>query len=123
VRRVHAVLALLAAAAFAGADPVRALTAEGREFVEILKKLETVHCEKRRLRREIALAEVEGRPAEAKALREKFDALDRNPRTARLQRRLAELEKRLSDGRGGVRDREDLDAISLQHRLAFYRCE
>lgn|GEM_PF-1556548 len=111
------------ALALAAAAPARALSPEGREFVEILKKLEPVHCERMKLRRAIALAQAEGRAAEAKALGAKFAALGRDPETARLERRLAELEKRISDGKGGVRDPEDLDAISLQRRSAFYRCE
>lgn len=114
---------LLAALGVAPAAQLGALTPEGREFVEILKKLEPVHCEKRKLRRAIVFAEAEGRMAEAKALRAKLAALGREPQTARLEHRLAELEKRISDGRGGVRDPQDLEAISRQNRLAFYRCE
>jgi len=40
-----------------------------------------------------------------------------------LDKVLAELEKRISDGKGGARDPQDLDAISFQQRQAFYRCE
>lgn len=109
--------------ALAAAAPARALSPEGREFVEILRKLEPVHCERMKLRRAIALAQAEGRAAEARALGAKFEALGREPETARLERRLAELEKRISDGKGGARDPEDLDAISLQRRSTFYRCE
>lgn len=116
-------IALLAVLLACAGMPARALSPEGREFVEILKKLEPVHCEKRKLRRAVALAEAEGRAAEARALRERLAAIGREPETARLERRLAELEKRLSDGKGGVRDPRDLDAISFQNRLAFYRCE
>lgn len=110
------VLALVAA-------PALALTPEGEEFLEIMKKLEPVHCEKRKLRREIALAEVERRDAEAKAGRAKFAAINRDKEVARLEKRLAALERRISDGKGGARDPEDLQAISRQQREAFYRCE
>lgn len=103
--------------------PALAATPEGREFLAIARQLEPVHCEKRKLRREIAVAEVERRHAAAQAVRARFDALSRKPETARLERRLAQLERRLSDGKGGVRDAEDLRAISLQQRQAFYRCE
>ena len=39
------------------------LSPEAREFMDITAKLEPVQCEKRRLRREIALAEVEKKDA------------------------------------------------------------
>jgi hypothetical protein len=96
-----------------------ALTPDAREFMSITKELEPVQCEKRRLRREIAFAEAEGRSADLKALRGKFAALNRNPKTAKLERRLAELERRLVRSS----DPEDLPAISLQQREAFYRCD
>lgn len=115
--RIAALLAALAAA------PVFALTPAAKEFIEIARQLEPVHCEKRRLRRAIVLAEVERRVAEANELRARFAALDREPRTAKLEKRLAELEQRISDGRGGVRDPQDLEAISAQQRRAFYDCE
>jgi len=111
-------LALLAAA-----PPAPAMTPEGKEFVEISRKLETVQCEKRKLRREIALAEVEQRRSDAEALRKRFTALGAEPQTARLEKRLGALERRISDGKGGVRDPEDLQAISDQQRAAFYRCD
>jgi len=103
--------------------PASAMTPEGREFLEIARRLEPVHCDKRKLRREIALAEAERRHDAAQAARARFDALGRKPETARLEARLAQLERRISDGKGGVRDPEDLEAISLQQRQAFYRCE
>ncbi len=56
-------------------------------------------------------------------LRAREGELNRDKETARLEQRLAELEKRMSDGKGGMRDPQDLDAISLQQRQAFYRCE
>jgi hypothetical protein len=116
-------LRFLAATLLLLAPPAPALTPAGQEFVEVLKKLEPVHCEKRKLRRAIVLAEAENRQSEARELRARFDALNRDRRTAQLEKRLAELEKLVSDGRGGARDPQDLDAISFQNRIAFYRCD
>ena len=96
-----------------------ALSPHAKEFMEISKTLEPVQCEKRKLRREIALAEAEQRDADVRALRRKFAGLDADAKTARLEKRLAELEPRVS--RSG--DPEDLPAISLQQREAFYRCD
>ena len=93
------------------------LSPEAREFIELTSKLEPVQCEKRRLRREIALAEVEKK--DAREPRKRFAALDRDPKTARLEKRLAELEPRLRKSA----DPEDLPAISRQQVEAFYRCE
>jgi hypothetical protein len=115
--RIAALCLLLAAA------PAWGLTPEAKEFLEITKKLEPVQCEKRKLRREIALAEIERRAADAKKLRRRFVELDRHPDVARLEKRLAELEPRILDGKGRARHPEDLDAISFQHREAFYRCD
>lgn len=99
--------------------PAFGLSREAREFMKITEDLEPVQCEKRKLRRAIALAEIERRDAEARALRERFAALDRDPRTARLERRLGELEPRLEQSS----DPEDLRAINRQRVEAFYRCE
>jgi len=55
-------------------------------------------------RREIALAEIERR-------------------TARLEARLGELGRRITDGKGATFDPEDLEAITMQQRGACYRCE
>ena len=95
----------------------RALSAEAEEFIAISKQLEPVQCERQRLRREIALAEIERR--DAKELRARFSQLDREPKSARLEKRLAELEPRLMK----ANDTEVLAAISRQRREAFYRCE
>ncbi|HTL26671.1 MAG TPA: hypothetical protein VL280_08655 [Burkholderiales bacterium] len=103
--------------------PAAAMTPEGREFVDILKQLEQVHCEKRKLRREIAFAEAEKRTSDAKDLRARFAKLDSEPKTARLEKRLAQLEPRINTSQGVPRDPEDLDVISKQRRDAFYRCE
>jgi hypothetical protein len=97
--------------------PAVALTPAAQEFIAISKELEPVQCEKRRLRREIALAEIERR--DASELRKRFAALDRDRRTAKLEKRLAELEPRLSRSS----DPEDLPAISRQNTEAFYRCQ
>src|SRR5262245_52546539 len=99
------------------AQPCWALSREAQEFIDISKKLEPLQCEKRKLRREIALAQVESR--DSSALRERFTALDRDPRTAKLEKRLGELEPRIKRSA----DPEDLTAISRQNTEAFYRCE
>ncbi len=97
--------------------PAFALSPAAEEFMRLAKALEPVHCEKRKLRREIALAEAQRQ--DAKALKDKFAALDRDPKTAKLEKRLAQLEPRVSKSA----DPQDLAAISSQHREAFYRCE
>jgi hypothetical protein len=101
------------------AVPAFALSPAAEEFMAISKELEPLQCEKRRLRREIAFAEAERRDQDVRVLRKKFAALDADPKTAKLEKRLAELEPRVK----GSRDPEDLAAISLQQREAFYRCE
>jgi hypothetical protein len=103
--------------------PALAITPQAKEFIEITAKLEPVQCEKRKLRRAIVLAEVEGRAADLNQLRARFAQINADPETARLEKRLAVLEARVLDGRGRPRNPEDLDAISLQQRQAFYRCE
>jgi hypothetical protein len=102
---------------------VIALSPEAKEWLAIQAKLEPVQCEKRQLRRQIVLAEAENRAADAKKLRARADALSRDKEIARLEKRLAVLEARLLDSQGRPRNAEDLDAISLQQREAFYRCE
>jgi len=103
--------------------PALALTPAAQEFLDVSAKLEPVQCEKRKLRRAIVLAGVEGRAADLKRLRARFAAINADPETARLEKRLAVLEARVLDSRGRPRNPEDLDAISLQQRQAFYRCE
>ena len=95
----------------------QALSSEAREFIAISKELEPVQCEKRKLRREMVLAEAEHR--ETKELRQRFARLNRDPATARREKRLAELEPRLRHSS----DAEDLEAISRASREAFYRCD
>ena len=103
--------------------PALALTPAAEEFLRITQQLEPVQCEKRKLRRALVLAEVDGRAAEAKRVRARIAELNADPVTAKLERRLAVLEARVLDGQGRPRHPEDLDAISLQQREAFYRCE
>ena len=109
-------LVLLAALALVNLEAL-ALSPAAREFMDITRQLEPVQCEKRKLRREIALAEAQR--LDTKALRARFGALDRDPSTARLEKRLAQLQPRVSKSS----DPEDLEAISHQQREAFYRCE
>jgi hypothetical protein len=104
---------------FLSPSPAWALSAAAQEFMQISRELEPVQCEKRRLRRAIALAEVERRDADIKTLRARFSQLDRDPKNAKLEKRLAQLEPRVKSSS----DPEDLAAISLQQREAFYRCE
>ena len=103
--------------------PALAITPEAQEFIDVSAKLEPVQCEKRKLRRAIVLAGVEGRAADRRKLRERFEQINADPQTARLEKRLAVLEGRVLDSRGRPRHPEDLDAISLQQRQAFYRCD
>jgi hypothetical protein len=112
-RRTAIIVLLLAAAA----PPCWALSREAQEFIDIARTLEPLQCERRKLRREIALAEAERR--DSSALRQRFSALDRDPKSAKLEKRLAELEPRVKSSR----DPEDLEAIHRQHREAFYRCD
>ncbi|HUQ24690.1 MAG TPA: hypothetical protein VM140_03395 [Burkholderiales bacterium] len=93
------------------------LSPEAREFMDVTAKLETVQCEKRKLRREIALAEIEKK--DSRDLRKRFTALDRDPDTARLEKRLAQLQPRVARSA----DPEDLQAINRQRVEAFYRCD
>ena len=99
--------------------PAHALTSAAQEFMAISKELEPVQCEKRRLRRQIALAEIERRQDDMKKLRARFAAIDRDRKVTTLERRLAELQPQVS----GSSDPDDLRAISLQQREAFYRCD
>lgn len=85
--------------------------------MRITSELEPVQCEKRKLRREIALARAEQRSSAP--LEKRFAELNRDPKTARLEKRLAQLEPRVSKSP----DPEDLAAVSRQQREAFYRCE
>jgi hypothetical protein len=99
--------------------PAHALSPAAKEFMSITKELEPVQCQKRQLRREMARAEIEQRDADVKALQVRFAALDKDKKVAKLERRLAELQPQVSRSS----DPEDLGAISLQQREAFYRCD
>jgi hypothetical protein len=107
----------------AAAWPAVALSPAAKEFMQVSRQLEPVQCDKRRLRREIALAQAEGRDADAKQLAAKFDRLNRDPQVARQEKRLEDLRRQMVDAKGAPRDAEDLDAISRQQREAFYRCD
>ena len=109
----------LLAAALLIQSPAFALSDAAREFMDISAKLEPVQCEKRKLRREIALAQAEKRAADVKTLRARFAAINRDATTARLEKRLAQLEPVLERSS----DAEDLSAINMQRREAFYRCD
>jgi hypothetical protein len=111
---IHALLFVLAMPL-----PAHALTSAAQEFMAISKELEPVQCEKRRLRRQLALAEIEQRHDDMKKLRARFVAIDSDKQVTRLERRLAELQPQVS----GSSDPDDLRAISLQQREAFYRCD
>lgn len=112
----------LVAALLLASAPALAISPDAQEFLELSKKLEPVQCEKRKLRRQIALAEVEKDHAKARQLRSRFDALNRDKETERMEKRLAVLEPRILDSQGKPRRAEDLDAVSLERRQAFYRC-
>jgi hypothetical protein len=116
-------LGLAALTLLLAVTPAAGMTPEGREFLDILKQLEPVHCEKRKLRREIALAEAEQRSSDAKQLRGRFAKLDAEPKTAKLEKRLGQLEPRINSSQGVPRDPQDLEVISKHRRDAFYRCE
>ena len=107
--------AVLAAVLFLNVE-AWALSPEAQEFMNINHQLEAVQCEKRKLRREIALAEIEKR--DSTPLRKRFAALNRDAKTARLEKRLAELERRLVKSS----DPGDLPAVNRVRVEAFYRC-
>jgi hypothetical protein len=92
-----------------------ALSPAAQEFMQITKELEPMQCQKRQLRRQIVMADAEQRAADSRKLREDFARLDRDPKTSKLEKRLAELEKRITQ--------DDLPEINRQHVEAFYRCE
>ncbi len=113
---------LFVAALLLTAGPALAISPEAKEFLEISKKLEPVQCEKRKLRRGMAIAEVERDTEKLQSMRTRYEELNRDKAAAQLEKRLAQLEPRIVDKDGKVRRPEDLDAVSLQRREAFYRC-
>lgn len=106
-----------------GAAPARAATPQAEAFMTAVEALAPVSCERRRLRRELAVARVERDAARERALRERFEEIARDPQTARLDERVGELRRRLVDASGRVRDPEDLRAIGAQQRELSARCE
>jgi hypothetical protein len=92
-----------------------ALSPAAEEFMRVTKELEPMQCQKRQLRRQIVLADAEQRSADSRKLREDFARLDRDPKTSKLEKRLAELQKSIN--------KDDLPEINRQHVEAFYRCE
>jgi len=83
--------------------------------LDIMKTLEPMQCKKRQLRRQIVMAEAEKRDEDARKLRDDFARLDRDPKTSKLERRLAELQPRIT--------KDDLPEINRKNVEAFYRCE
>jgi hypothetical protein len=115
-------LRLLLAVLLLAAGPALAISPEAQEFLEISKKLEPMQCEKRKLRRGIAIADVERDAEKSQALRARYEELNRDKSAAKLEKRLSQLEPRIVDKDGKARRPEDLDAVNLQRREAFYRC-
>ena len=84
----------------------------------ISKELEPVQCEKRQLRRKIALAEAERRDDDARR------RARGSPRSTTTRRPRGWRSAWPSSSRAWKSsDPEDLQAISLQQSEAFYRCE
>jgi len=108
VRRLILLLAFIPFSAFA-------LSQDAKEFLDIMKTLEPMQCKKRQLRRQIVMAEAEKRDEDARKLRADFGRLDRDPKTSKLERRLAELQPRIT--------KDDLPEINRKNVEAFYRCE
>jgi hypothetical protein len=108
---------LALSAVLLAAMPAHALSGVAREFMQIAAQLEPVLCEKRKLRREIAIADEEKK--DARELLRRFESLERDPKNLRLERRLADLQPLLARSS----DPEDLEAIDRHRRQAFYRCE
>jgi len=108
VRRLLLLLAFIPFSAFA-------LSQDAKEFLDIMKTLEPMQCKKRQLRRQIVMAEAEKRDEDARKLRADFGRLDRDPKTSKLERRLAELQPRIT--------KDDLPEINRKNVEAFYRCE
>ena len=117
MRLLAAGLALIMAA------PALAISPEAKEFIEISRKLEPNRCEKAKLTRELAVAEVERNAERIQALRAAYAKIDRDREAAAMERKLRRLEPLILDRDGKARRPEDLDAISLARREAFYRCK
>jgi hypothetical protein len=105
------------------AFPARAITPAAEEFMAIVAKLEPVLCEKRKLRREIVIAQTDNDAKRVAELRARYADIERQPQTAKLEQRLGELQKRITGADGRIRDPDDFRAITDQQRMAYYRCE
>jgi len=112
-------LSLLALAAV----PARAVTPDAEAFMAAVQKLAPVLCERRKLRRELVMARVEQDAARERRLRERLQAIARDPETARLDERIEQLHRGLLDSNGRVRDPDDLRVLSAQQLELFARCE
>jgi hypothetical protein len=108
VKQALLLLLLLSPEAFA-------LSPEAKEFISIARQIEPMQCKKRQLRRQIVLADAEQRGEDARKLRADFAKLDRDPKTSKLEKRLAELQPRIT--------KDDLPEVNRQNVEAFYRCE
>jgi hypothetical protein len=108
-----------AAFLLAMALPAQALTPAAKEFLDLSRKLEPAHCEKRQLRRQMALAVAENRGDDRRKLERRMAEINRDPSVEKMEKRLAALEPIVSKSS----DPEDLQKISLQQREAFYRCD
>jgi hypothetical protein len=103
--------------------PAHAVTPAAMEFMAIVTKLEPVLCEKRKLRREILIAQTDHDAKRVAELRARYADIERRPETAKLEQRLGELQKRITDADGRIRDPDDFAAITAQQREAYARCE
>lgn len=123
IRAAGGMRVLAFCAAMCAALPAAALTPAAAEFIALVKKLEPVLCQKTKLRHEILVAQTEQDTQHAAQLRARYAALERDPQTARLEKRLAELQELITDEQGRIRDSSDLEAISAQQREAYARCQ
>lgn len=105
------------------APPARAVTPDAEAFMAAVQKLAPVLCERRNLRRELTIARFEQDAARERRLRERLQAIARDPETARLDRRIDRLHRGLVDSNGRMRDPDDLRALSAQQLALFARCE
>ena len=96
-----------------------ALSPAAREFMDISRTLEPVQCEKRQLRRQMALAEAERRDADIQSLRQKFARLNRDPKTAKLESAWPSS-SRCSSARATPRTCRRSASSGAR---AFYRCD
>jgi hypothetical protein len=105
------------------ATPARAVTPAAEEFMAIVAKLEPVLCEKRKLRRDLLIAQTGHDDKRVAELRARYADIERRPETAKLEERLGELQKRITGADGRIRDPDDFAAITAQQREAYARCQ